>query len=113
LFPQCRRAACGPRPSRRRSAGRDRKARLARARKRNRTERPVNNEIRRVRQARKDEIEARRFRNHMRRMLFLFKGKPSTSPFCQWVNEPPNRKNSHPTGNHHHNPPPQADEPPF
>lgn len=24
----------------------------------------------------------------MRDMLFLFKGAPSTSPFCTWVNEP-------------------------
>ncbi|MFZ0834795.1 MAG: hypothetical protein WAM92_17330 [Mycobacterium sp.] len=24
----------------------------------------------------------------MRDMLFLLKGKPSTSPFCAWVNDP-------------------------
>lgn len=24
----------------------------------------------------------------MRDMLFLFKGTPSTSPFCTWVNDP-------------------------
>ncbi len=24
----------------------------------------------------------------MRDMLFLFKGTPSTSPFCRWVNDP-------------------------
>jgi hypothetical protein len=30
----------------------------------------------------------RKFRNHMRDMLFLFKGAPSTSPFCRWVNDP-------------------------
>ncbi|WP_375487120.1 DUF222 domain-containing protein, partial [uncultured Mycobacterium sp.] len=27
-------------------------------------------------------------RQHVRGMLFLFKGTPSTSPFCTWVNEP-------------------------
>ncbi len=41
-----------------------------------------------VGEARKQEIAARKFRNHMRGMLFLFKGTPSTSPFCTWVNEP-------------------------
>ena len=39
-------------------------------------------------QARKDEIAAREFRNHMRDMLFVFKGTPSTSPFCTWINDP-------------------------
>jgi hypothetical protein len=41
-----------------------------------------------VEQARKQEIAARKFRNHMRGMLFLFKGTPSTGPFCTWVNDP-------------------------
>jgi hypothetical protein len=27
-------------------------------------------------------------RNHMRDMLFVFKGAPSTSPFCTWINDP-------------------------
>ena len=38
--------------------------------------------------ARKQEIAGRKFRNHMRDMLFLFKGEPSNSPFCTWVNDP-------------------------
>ena len=29
-----------------------------------------------------------KFRNHMHEMLFAFKGAPSTSPFCTWVNDP-------------------------
>lgn len=39
-------------------------------------------------QARKQEIASRKFRNHMRDMLFLFKGVPSTSAYCTWVNDP-------------------------
>ena len=38
--------------------------------------------------ARKAEIVARKFRNHMRDMLFLFKGAPSASPFATWINDP-------------------------
>ena len=38
--------------------------------------------------ARKAEIAAREFRNHMRDMLFLFKGATSASPYAKWVNEP-------------------------
>ena len=34
------------------------------------------------------EIADRKFRNHMRDNLVLFKGRPSTSPFCTWVNDP-------------------------
>ena len=34
----------------------------------------------------------------MRDMLFLFKGTPSTSPYCTWVNDPENPKNYHRTG---------------
>ncbi len=58
------------------------------ARKHTREQRPINEDGRQLEQARIDEIEARKFRNHMRDMLFLFKGTPSTSPFCTWVNEP-------------------------
>jgi hypothetical protein len=35
---------------------------------------------------------ARKFRNHMRDMQFVFKGTPSTSPYCSWVNEPESRR---------------------
>ena len=48
------------------------------------------------------EIADRKRRNHMRKMLILFKGaQPSTSPWCAWVNDPLEPDNSHPTGNHH------------
>ncbi|MDA3638050.1 HNH endonuclease signature motif containing protein [Mycobacterium xenopi] len=88
LFPQWRTPACAtPTPSRR-SRAKQRAGRIARARRHNRLQRPINKERRHLAEARKDEIAARKFRNHMRDMLFLFKGKPSTSPFCPWVNDP-------------------------
>ena len=48
----------------------------------------MNEARQRLEHARKGEIAARKFRNHMRDTLFLFKGRPSTSPFCRWVNDP-------------------------
>jgi len=88
LFPQPRGPACAPPPpgARRRSA--QRSARIAKARERNREQRPINEARVRLEQARKEEIAARKFRNHMRDMLFVFKGTSSTSPFCTWVNDP-------------------------
>jgi hypothetical protein len=88
LFPQSRAPACGVLPPNRSSRSRRRSYRIAQARKHNRELRPVNEARRRLAEARKREVEARRFRNHMRDMLFTFKGAPSTSPFCTWVNDP-------------------------
>lgn len=59
-----------------------------RARNRNREQRPINEARRKLDEARQQEIADRKFRNHMRDMLFLFKGASSTSPFCAWVNDP-------------------------
>jgi hypothetical protein len=62
--------------------------------------------------ARKHEIGASKFRNHLRRQLFLFKGAPSTSPFCTWVNDPQEPEELPPDWL----PPPEPptpDEPPF
>jgi hypothetical protein len=87
-----------------RSRSGQRASRIARARKHNREQRPVNEARRYVEEARKAEIAARKFRNHMRDMLFLFKGTPSTSPFCTWVNDPANPKNYHRTGGRRWNP---------
>src|SRR6478735_8043059 len=56
----------------------------------------------------------RNWRNHMRKMLILFKGaQPSTSPGAPGSTTHSNPNNCHPTGNHH--PPPHQldDEPPF
>ena len=88
LFPQPRGPACAAPPPQRRSRSRQRSGRIAQARKHNREQRPINEAHRALEQARKDELAARKFRNHMRDMLFLFKGTPSTSPYCTWVNDP-------------------------
>ncbi len=88
LFPQPRGPACVLPVASRRSRSKRRNARIAQARKHNREQRPVNEARRRLEEARKQEIAARKFRNHMRGTLFLFKGTPSTSPFCTWVNDP-------------------------
>ncbi len=88
LFPQTGKPACGRPEPNKRSRSQQRAARIARARTHNREQRPVNEARRRLEEARKQEIAARKFRNHMRDMLFVFKGAPSTSPFCRWVNDP-------------------------
>lgn len=88
LFPQPRGPACAAPPPNRRSRSRQRSGRIAQARKHNREQRPINAARRQLERDRQDEIAARKFRNHMRDMLFLFKGAPSTSPFCTWVNDP-------------------------
>jgi hypothetical protein len=88
LFPQMRAACVAPKP-RKRSRSREKAMRIARARSKIRDQRPVNAETRRINRARKQEIDDRKWRNHMRKMLILFKGtQPSTSPWCTWVNDP-------------------------
>ncbi|BBY21651.1 hypothetical protein MSTO_18560 [Mycobacterium stomatepiae] len=50
----------------------------------------------------------------MRDMLFAFKGTPSTSPFCTWVNDPrePEELPADWTPNDHAAPP-LPDDPPY
>ena len=114
LFPQLRPACRAPTP-RRRGHSQDKAKRIAHARSRLRDQRPVNAETRRVNRARKQEIADRKWRNHMRKMLILFKGgEPSTSPWCAWVNGPCEPEQLPPDWK----PPPFApqtldDEPPF
>ncbi len=88
LFPLPRGPACAAPAPNKRSRSKQRSARIAQVRKHNREQRPINEARRQLEQARKREIDARKFRNHMRDMLFVFKGTPSTSPFCTWVNDP-------------------------
>lgn len=88
LFARPRGPACAAPVPQRRRRSQLRTARITRAREHNRAQRPINEARRRLEQDRKDEISARKFRNHMRDMLFLFKGKLSTSPYCTWVNDP-------------------------
>ncbi len=114
LFPQLRPPCREPTP-RKRSHAKEKAKRIARARKKIRDQRPVNAETRRINYARKHEIEARKWRNHMRKMLILFKGaEPSTSPWCTWVNGPPEPEELPPDWKPP--PPPTStpdDEPPF
>jgi hypothetical protein len=114
LFPQMRPACSAPKPKKR-NRSRERALRIARARSKIRELRPVNAETRRINYARRQEIDRRKWRNHMRRMLILFKGnEPSTSPWCTWVNEPFEPEDLPPDW---HPPPPSPheldDEPPF
>ena len=111
LFPQLR-PACRTPTARGRSRSREKALRIARARSTIRDQRPVNAETRRINQARRREIEQRKWRNHMRKMLILLKGRANPAPAPGALGAPPacgggsttpaNPKNSHPTGNHHH-----------
>jgi hypothetical protein len=101
-----------PEMSARRRAPRsqERARRITRARNRNHVQRRANDLERR----RKQEIEARKFRNHMRDMLFAFKGEPSKSPFCTWINDPREPEELPPDWTPpQDNPGPLPDEPPF
>ncbi|OBG45557.1 HNH nuclease [Mycobacterium alsense] len=114
LFPQARRPACVVPSPGRRNRSKQRSARIARARKQNREQRPVNEARRLLEQARKREIADRKFRNHMRDMLFLFKGTPSTSPFCTWINDPREPEELPPDWTpERHDPITLPDDPPF
>jgi Domain of unknown function (DUF222) len=114
LFPQMRPPCAAPKP-RRLNISRDRARRVAKARERNRLQRPINAAQRRLNRARKEEIEARKDRNRMRRTLMLFKGKqPSTSPFCRWINDPFEPEQLPPGWKPPPPPPPDHDDdPPF
>ena len=100
---------------RKRNRSRENAARIARARNKIREQRPVNAEQRRVNRARRQEIADRKWRNHMRKMLVLFKGsEPSTSPRCTWVNDPFEPEELPPDWKPPPPPPPLLDDdPPF
>ena len=111
LFPTLGPPPCTTPAPYRRDRTRERAARLARKRKRNRELRPINAEKRRVDYARKREIEAVKNRNRMRRTLILFKGRQaSTSPFGTWINDPFEPEELPPDWQP---PPPEPDGPPF
>ena len=114
LFPQLRQACAAPKPTKR-SRSREKALRIARARSKIREQRPINAETRRLNHARKKEIDLRKWRNHMRKMLILFMGKePSTSPWCTWVNDPFEPEELPPDWKPPPPPPQQLDdEPPF
>ncbi len=113
LFPDmASQTACQePKPARR-NHSRERAARVARIRRRNKSHRPINEAHRRLERARRQEIAYRKDRNRMRKMLFILKGRPSTSPFCTWINDPLEPEELPPDWR----PPPQPsqpDDPPF
>jgi hypothetical protein len=103
-----------PKP-RKRSRSREKALQIARARSKIREQRPVNAETRRINQARRQEIDDRKWRNHTRKMLILFKGtEPSTSPWCTWVNDPLEPEELPPNWKPPPPPPQQLDDqPPF
>lgn len=115
LFPQMRPACAAPKP-RRRNRSREKAARIKRIRNKLQEQRPINAAQRRLDQARRQEIDLRKWRNNARRMRIVLKGgKPSSSPWCNWVNDPlepeelePDWKPPPPP-----QPPPQCDDPPF
>ena len=88
LFPQTGGPACAAPSVNRRTRAKQRSARIAQARNHNRKQRAANEAQRAYEEARNKEITDRKFRNHMRDMLFLYKATPSNSPFCSWVNDP-------------------------
>jgi hypothetical protein len=114
LFPQMRPACAAPKP-RKRNRSREMAVRTVRARSKIRDQRPINAETRRINRARRQEIDLRKWRNHMRKMLVLFKGtEPSTSPWCTWVNDPLEPEELPPDWKPPPAPPQQLDdEPPF
>ncbi|CAJ1496838.1 HNH endonuclease signature motif containing protein [[Mycobacterium] burgundiense] len=93
---------------------RDKTRRTAHARAGLAAKRATNAETLRINRARAHEIEMRQWRNEVRHKLFLLKGTPSTSPWCTWVNDPP--ENETITADWKPPPPPPPtdnDEPPF
>ena len=114
LFPKLGPPPCTAPTPYRRDRSRERSARIARARKRNRHLRPLNAEARRNNYARRYEIDAPKNRNRMRRTLMLFKGRErSTSPFSTWINEPFEPEELRSDWRPPPPPPPGPDEPPF
>jgi hypothetical protein len=114
LFPQLRQACAAPK-AKKRSRSKDNSKRIAGARSKIREQRSINAETRRANQARRREIDLRKWRNHTRRMLILFKGRrPSRSPWCAWVNDPFEPEELPPDWQPPPPPPQQLDdEPPF
>jgi hypothetical protein len=101
-----------PKPVRR-NRSRERAAHIARIRCRNPIQRSINEAHRRLQQARHDEIGYRKDRNRMRNMLFLLKGRPSTSPYCTWINDDFEPEELPPDWRPPPDPHPQPDDPPF
>ena len=114
LFPDAvSSTACREPKPHRRNYFRERAARIARIRARNRIHRPINEAHRNLMQARRREIGYRKHRNDMCKMLFILKGRPSTSPFCAWINDPFEPEDLPSDWRPPPQSPPSADDPPF
>lgn len=89
LFPQMR-PACTEPTSRKRNRRREKSARIALARRKLAAVRPANTEQRRINSGRRQRVDLLQWRNEVRTKLLVLKGgQPSTSPWCGWVNDPP------------------------
>ena len=115
LFPQMRGPCAEPVP-RKRSRRREKSARTSLARSKLTALRPINAEQQRINRARREEIDLLKWRNNIRKRLLVLKGgRPSTSPWCTWVNDPV--EDVHITADWVPPPPappnPVDDEPPF
>ena len=106
-------SACQEPKPLRRNRSQERAARIARIRRRNRVQRPLNEAHFRLQAARRREIENRKDRNRMRKMLFLLKGRPSASRYCAWINDPMEPEELPPDWRPPPEPPPLPDDPPF
>jgi hypothetical protein len=88
LFPQLRPACAEPVP-RKRNRHREKSARTALARNKLNAQRAPNADTRQVNRGRRQEVDDRKWRNGMRKTLHVLKGGKSVSPWCTWVNDPP------------------------
>ena len=69
----------------------------------NRIQRPINEAHRRLQRARRREIGYRIERNENAQDAVPPQGRPSTSPYCIWINDPLEPESCHPIGNRHPN----------
>jgi hypothetical protein len=114
LFPEMG-PACVQLQPQKRNRSKDRAARIRAMRRKLREQRPINAAQRRLDRERRREIDLRKWRNYSRKLLFVVKGgRPRTSPFCPWINEPLEPEDLPPDWRPPP-PPPQTDtdEPPF
>jgi hypothetical protein len=111
------RTACSAPKPRPRNRSREKAARIKRIRNKLREQRPINAAQRQLDRARRQEIDLRKWRNNARKTRIILKGgRPSTSPWCTWINDPfeceelePDWKPPPPP----HPPPDPDDDPPF
>jgi Domain of unknown function (DUF222) len=115
LFAEMRPACVTPKP-RKRNRSREKAAQIKRLRNKLRALRPISAAQRELDRARRQEIDLRKWRNNSRRMRIILKGgKPSSSPWCTWINDPFEPEELEPDWKPPPPPllPPESDDPPF